>query len=292
MNYKDWEILKVIQEEKNLTGAAKKLFLSQPALSFRLKKMEREFEVPILVRHASGVFFTPQGEKLLLHGLLALRGLEEIKEEMKKIEEGISGVVRLGISSVVARYKMASLLQRFQKQFPLIQIELTTGSSTLQLPKLVEKEEVDIAILRGDLEWSEVKHTIDQENWCWVGKDEQQWANFEALPWIQYEASSITKSLEMQYRWWNERFGQRIPKIIRVDSIEACLEMISHGFGWSLVPKTHLGKRRSLFQKPVFWKNGDSLLWNTTMICKEEKSIQPTLQIFIHYVLTEYSRKK
>ena len=29
MNYKDWEILKVIQEEKNLTGAAKKLFLSQ-----------------------------------------------------------------------------------------------------------------------------------------------------------------------------------------------------------------------------------------------------------------------
>ena len=144
MNYKDWEILKVIQEEKNLTGAAKKLFLSQPALSFRLKKMEREFEVPILVRHASGVFFTPQGEKLLLHGLLALRGLEEIKEEMKKIEEGISGVVRLGISSVVARYKMASLLQRFQKQFPLIQIELTTGSSTLQLPKLVEKEEVDI----------------------------------------------------------------------------------------------------------------------------------------------------
>lgn len=292
MNYKDWEILKVIQEEKNLTGAAKKLFLSQPALSFRLKKMEREFNVPILVRHATGVFFTPQGEQLLLHGVAALEGLERIKEEIGKIDQEVVGTVRLGISSVVARFKMASLLQRFQEQFPLIQIELTTGSSTLQLPNLVDKEEIDIAILRGNPDWSEVKHTIDQENWCWVGKEEPQWSKLATLPWIQYEASSITKSLEMQYKWWNERFDEVSPKIIRVDSIEACLEMISHGFGWSLVPKTHLGKRRSLIHKPVFWQSGEPLLWDTTMICKEKKPLQPTLQNFIHYVLNEYSRKK
>ena len=292
MNYKDWEILKVIQEEKNLTGAAKKLFLSQPALSFRLKKMEREFNVPILVRHATGVFFTPQGEQLLLHGVAALEGLERIKEEIGKIDQEVVGTVRLGISSVVARFKMASLLQRFQEQFPLIQIELTTGSSTLQLPNLVDKEEIDIAILRGNPDWSEVKHTIDQENWCWVGKEEPQWSKLATLPWIQYEASSITKSLEMQYKWWNERFDEVSPKIIRVDSIEACLEMISHGFGWSLVPKTHLEKQHSLIHKPVFWQSGEPLLWDTTMICKEKKPLQPTLQTFIHYVLNEYSRKK
>ena len=110
MNYKDWEILKVIHEEKNLTGAAKKLFLSQPALSFRLKKMEREFSVPILVRHATGVFFTPQGEQLFLHGVAALEALERSKEEIGKIDQKVVGTVRLGISSVVARFKMASLL--------------------------------------------------------------------------------------------------------------------------------------------------------------------------------------
>lgn len=292
MNYKDWEILKVIQEEKNLTGAAKKLFLSQPALSFRLKKMEREFEVPILVRHPNGVFFTPQGEKLLSHGISALQGLEKMKEELKKIEEIISGTVRLGISSVVAKFKMAALLQRFQEQFPLISIELTTGSSTLQLPELLNEGKIDIAILRGEPEWDGGKHTIDQENWCWVGKEESQWMNREELPWIQYEASSITKSLEMQFRWWAESFGEKKPKIIRVDSIEACLEMISHGFGWSLMPKTHLYKKKALAQKPVFWKNGEPLLWSTTMIYRDKNVTCPALQTFIRYVLQEYSRKK
>lgn len=61
MDSRDWKILKVISEERSLTKAAERLFISQPSLTYRLNKMEKEFGVKILNRFSSGVSFTIQG---------------------------------------------------------------------------------------------------------------------------------------------------------------------------------------------------------------------------------------
>lgn len=291
MDYKDWYILKIINEEKNLTNAAKRLFISQPALSFRLKNLEKEFEVPILVRHASGVYFTPQGEYLLHYADEALEKLEEAKKKVRFLEVGAQGKIRIGISSVVAKFKLAPLLKRFRKQYPSVDVELMTGSSTLQLPELLKKGELDVAILRGDPEWSWGKYLLEQEPWCYVAANEKQFENIQDYPWIQYQASAITGSLQIQYQWWREWYGESLPRIIKVDSVEACIEMIAHGFGWSLMPKAHLGGRRSLFIRGVNWKNGEALLWNTTMLCSEKSEESPAVRLFVHYVVKEYEKK-
>ena len=65
MDSRDWQILKLIDEEKSLTKTAQRLFISQPSLTYRLNKLEKEFNTPLLNRYSNGVTFTPQGEIIL-----------------------------------------------------------------------------------------------------------------------------------------------------------------------------------------------------------------------------------
>lgn len=293
MDYKDWHILKIINDEKSLSKAAKRLFISQPALSLRLKNLEKEFSVPLLIRHAGGVYFTPQGEALLHYADKALVQLEEAKKKIQQMEITTSGKIRLGISSVIAKFKLAPLLKQFRRRYPAIEIELITGSSTLKLPELLRKGKLDIAILRGSPEWSYRTYLLEQEPWCYVSAKEEDFSHLKESPWIQYQASAITGSLKVQYQWWREHHGgSAAPSIIKVDSIEACIEMITYGFGWSLMPKTHVNKQRSLFIKEVTWKSGEPLLWNTTMLCSPFFDDSPVMTLLSHHILREYGKSE
>ena len=62
MDTKDWQALKVLRETGNITKASELLFISQPALSKRIRNLEEEFGVKLLLRSARGVEFTSEGE--------------------------------------------------------------------------------------------------------------------------------------------------------------------------------------------------------------------------------------
>ncbi len=64
MEYRDWYILQTLYQEQNITKTAETLYLSQPALTKRLRQIEKEFGVQIVQRGSRGVHFTPQGEYL------------------------------------------------------------------------------------------------------------------------------------------------------------------------------------------------------------------------------------
>lgn len=59
---KDWELFLTIAQEQNITKAANKLFMSQPALSYRLTQLEKNFDEPLFIRTTKGVILTETGE--------------------------------------------------------------------------------------------------------------------------------------------------------------------------------------------------------------------------------------
>ena len=65
MDEKDFELLEALDETRNITHAADKLYMTQSALSKRIKSMEQELGVEILLRSRQGIRFTPAGEKVL-----------------------------------------------------------------------------------------------------------------------------------------------------------------------------------------------------------------------------------
>ena len=62
---KDFLLIKTLYEEQNITHTAKKLFISQPAISDRLKRLEAEFGCQLFIRQPRGILFTSQGEMLV-----------------------------------------------------------------------------------------------------------------------------------------------------------------------------------------------------------------------------------
>ena len=66
MDEKDYELLHALDETRNITHAADKLYMTQSALSKRIKALEQELGVEIVLRSRQGIRFTPAGEQVLL----------------------------------------------------------------------------------------------------------------------------------------------------------------------------------------------------------------------------------
>ena len=77
MDEKDYELLHALDETRNITHAADKLYMTQSALSKRIKALEQELGVEIVLRSRQGIRFTPAGEQVLLHSAAAAREMVE-----------------------------------------------------------------------------------------------------------------------------------------------------------------------------------------------------------------------
>lgn len=289
MDYKDWVIFKILAEEQNLTKTADRLFISQPALSYRLQNLEKELGIKILNRYSSGVGFTPQGECLAQYSIEMLDRFEELKSQLQNMEVDTQGLIRIGFSSVVAKYKMARLIKSYRAQFPNINIQIETASSTLKLPEMLKNGQIDIAIVRGNTHWEEGKKLLSEEPMCLVFN---RAITLEQLPehtWIEYDSSYITQSHEQKLTWWQEQIARPLPQIVNADSVEACLQMVSCGLGWCIVPKIHITQHRSLFYKPVIWPSGHTMSWKTFMIYRNQDAEQPLFKTFMNYVQRKYT---
>lgn len=80
MNEKDWVILQTLLENHNITKAAEKLYISQPAITYRLQQIEREFGAQIVARGKKGVEFTSQGEYIVHFAKDMIQRLRNAKE--------------------------------------------------------------------------------------------------------------------------------------------------------------------------------------------------------------------
>src|SRR5690625_7079457 len=79
MDIQDWLILQKLSQYKNITKTAEKLFMSQPALTARIKKIENYFQVPLIIRHRRGIQFTSEGEYLVNWSFKILKQNEDRK---------------------------------------------------------------------------------------------------------------------------------------------------------------------------------------------------------------------
>src|SRR5881394_2029418 len=121
MNEKDWIILQTIFEEHNISKAAEKLYISQPALTYRLQQLEREFGTMIVARGKRGVEFTSQGEYIAQYARDMILQLRNTKEFVQNMDKEIKGILRIGVSSIFARYELPTILNEFVKQYPNVE---------------------------------------------------------------------------------------------------------------------------------------------------------------------------
>src|SRR5690625_1021695 len=140
MNDKDWDILLTLYEEGTITKTAEKLYISQPALTYRINQLEKEFNTKIIYRGNKGVIFTKEGNYLVNYAKEMVKELRKTRDNIINMKESVQGTLRLGVSSNFALYQLPLLLEKFLAKYPKAEISLITGWSSLLLSQLQSEE--------------------------------------------------------------------------------------------------------------------------------------------------------
>ena len=111
MDDREWQTFVTVVDEGNITRAAEKLFLSQPALSYRLRHMEKALGHSLLLRTAEGIALTAQGEIFYDYCKRMMQDQEALENAMNSASGKIQGTLKIASSINFADYELPALLK-------------------------------------------------------------------------------------------------------------------------------------------------------------------------------------
>jgi len=281
MNEKDWLILRAVWQHKNITRAAEQLYTSQPALSYRLRQIERKLAISLFVEGKKGLAFSAQGEYLAQHAVAVLRDLQHLKITLHSMDQGQQGEISLGVSSNYAAYRLPALLSQFRQSHPGIRVNLMSGFSEEIFQKLL-RNEIDMALVKDDFNWKEGKHLVEEDDYFLVNRQDFDFALLPQMPQIKiHHGAHVTQLIE---RWWNANFSQAPNIAMEVDKLEVCLAMVEHGLGYAIVA-TYLPLAEHLYRRPIS-VDGQTVKNCTWLLHRHTLNESPVMQAFIHLMQT------
>ena len=130
----------------NISRAAKELYISQPAISKAIGKLEESLGTRLFLRNSRGVQLTPEGNVLFQHVAAAFDSLSRGEKELKRIHDFHIGNLKIGVSNTLCRFIMVSYLKNFIEQYPHIKISIDSQSTTHTLDML-EQQKIDLGLV-------------------------------------------------------------------------------------------------------------------------------------------------
>lgn len=127
-----WQSLSVflaVAEEGSFSGAAKRLALTQPTVSFHIDNLEKRLGCPLVERTAKGTTLTVYGQVLYDNTGKADALLTAAESQLRAMAAGAAGRITLGASTIPAEYILPGLVASFLRDHPGLDVVLRTGDS-------------------------------------------------------------------------------------------------------------------------------------------------------------------
>ncbi len=145
-NLSSYRIFYTVANTGNISKAAKEFYISQPAISKSIQKLEESVGCKLFSRSSRGVVLTDEGKLLYEHVSEAFETLTLGEEKLKRsIELGV-GHLKIGVSSTLCKYLLLPYLKEFIRQNPHISISISCQSTNDTL-KLLEDNKIDIGLI-------------------------------------------------------------------------------------------------------------------------------------------------
>lgn len=146
MTLKHMKIFVAVCNENSITLAAKKLYLSQPAVSLAVKELEEYYGVKLFERLSRKIYITEAGKRVYSYAVHIVSLFEEMDEKIKNWDN--DGKIRIGSSITIGTQLMPGLVQAFLRLYPHAETYVTIDSSDIIEKKIITNE-VDIALIEG-----------------------------------------------------------------------------------------------------------------------------------------------
>ncbi|MES2523526.1 MAG: LysR substrate-binding domain-containing protein [Gemmatimonadota bacterium] len=141
-----------VAEELHFGRAARRLNIAQPPLSQQIAGLEQSLGVRLFSRSTRSVALTPAGTVLLQGARRALREAERAEESARRAGRGEFDTLRVGFTDASALSVLPNAVRRFRERLPHVHLELMEDDGTAGQVDALQRDLVDIALVRGPLE--------------------------------------------------------------------------------------------------------------------------------------------
>ncbi len=249
MDLRQLRYFKAIIEEGTITGAARKLHISQPPLSSQMHLLEKELGSTLFERGGRQIVPTEAGSRLYRYALEMLELESAAREEISNLKTGHQGILHLGMVSSGGHEKLYGLLREFKSRYPHIQVKVHEGNS-YELLEQLRKGKLDVSLLRSPFSLYGLDLVPLEKTSMAVGLSGKAFPSFQPGSFLLKDLTGLPLIL---YRRWEKIIMEECEKekfqpdvYCVADDARTCREWAEAGLGAALVPLTVLEKSGEL----------------------------------------------
>ena len=252
MTLNELKFIVALAKARNFRKAAEACFVSQPALSFAVKKLEEELGVLLFERNRNEVSITPIGERVIEQATLAIEEANRVKEIAKQGNNQLAGPLKLGVIYSVGPYllpEIIPILRNTAPEMPLIVEENITSNLETQLRNGV----IDVAIIALPFDIAGIKTLpLYEEEFVVVVPSGHEWAKRSAVDAIELADEKIL--LLNSGHCFSNQVLQACPKlsqkgeILQGNSLDTIRNMVASNLGLTVLPASATISR---YQNPL-----------------------------------------
>ena len=250
-------LVKTVATYGSFKSAAENLYISQPAVSLQIQKLERELDVVLFHRKGKKIKLTSAGHLFLQFATKILTLCQEACSALKDLKNLKSGSLILGASQTTGTYLMPSLIGLFRKYYPEILIRLHIDS-TRHICWNIANNNIDLAIVGGEIpsEYEDQLHITKyvEDELCLIIPSTHPFANLEnlekddlyKLEFIVLEKTSSIRKLIESILKTNGIDFKKLKIQMELNSIEAIKSAVQSDLGVAFVSASAISKELTL----------------------------------------------
>ncbi|HTW52047.1 MAG TPA: LysR family transcriptional regulator [Stellaceae bacterium] len=249
LNLDQLEAFAAVAELGSFSAAAARLNLTQPAISFQIRQLERRLGARLVERVGRRAQPTAAGRELLPHIGRIETSVASAVEAMADHAQGVAGRVRIGTGATACIYLLPPVLSDLRRRFPLLELVVRTGNS-LDMLRALEDNALDVALvtLPAPGRMFDVEKLIDDEIVAVFPPDpappgKLSPAALAELPVMLSEPGSTSRRVIDD---WFRLAGVALKPVMELGSMEAIKQLVAAGLGCGLMPRLAMGEGGSL----------------------------------------------
>lgn len=285
MDFRELTYITAVADNQSVTEAAKKLYISQPSLSYIISKVEEDMGVKLFDRKTNPISLTYAGEQYVKTARQILLMKDNLRRELSDIGHGQKGRINIGIPTERAGYMLPKVIGVFKKEYPNIEIYLQESKSEEIINNLIN-DKIAFCVLPGGEDslpaglcteyiYSEklylvtAKDVIDDKMISGKNDDDGykivDFSKLNSFPFIIMKRGQyIRKKVDSIFKKYNF-----IPKeCMEVSSCISATQLAGAGLGITIVPERAIEPFKNM-DFEVFHYGQDTDSWDVNVVYKE-----------------------
>ncbi|MEQ1680905.1 MAG: LysR substrate-binding domain-containing protein, partial [Nitrospira sp.] len=236
MTLTELQYIVVVAQERHFSRAAERAFVTQPALSLAIKKLEDELGTMIFERRRNHIELTPLGEQIVHQAQRVLEEAEHIKLIAAQGKDQLNGLLRFGVIATVGPYILPDLIPTLHKRAPAMPLEIEE-SLTANLTAMLKNGKLDVIMVALPFEELGIHtHALYDEPFKAVVPVGHRWERKKQIDARELDAEKVL--LLHAGHCFRQQVLNACPELSRSDteglqgnSLETIRQMVASGLG-------------------------------------------------------------